>query len=379
MQHNSRPNQVPSMGATYNANVRRASNSILPSGPSPTSQTFQSTHVRTFSNSLPTPTMRVGSAPLPTPNPGLQLPPHLAAINRSALSNGPRPSQLMQNLEIQTMRPQSSGQHVSPTTISPNETLVNPPPSLIAPTPTFPTNVAAMMSQPNRSSPSNTPTITRSPQGCEYVDAPVSILPNLHHSNIGKPNSNSASPIPHPRAMHLKRESMSVDSDLSNESHKKPRLGSPIIDRCTPLPSPSVPPSTAGRDISTEATISETNPTHAPEQFAEEDDDEEEIVEVGPDGLRLVEDILEQVYGENRCAEVLCWFCKSVPFYSYLSKHITYLAFRFAHPFWQASLWQQIYRYSTYSVYWRYRPRTRTALYKRTSWRLESSPCWCII
>jgi hypothetical protein len=334
MQHNSRPNQLPNMGATSNANVRRASNSILPSGPSPTSQTFRSTHGHTFSNSLPTPTMRVGSAPLPTQNPGLQLPPHLTAVNRSALSNGPHPFQLMQNLKIETTRPQSSGQHVSPTTISPNETLLNFNPSLIAPTPTFPTNVAAMISQPTQFSPSNTPTIRQSPQGYESANATASILPNLHHSNIGTPISNSASPIPHPRTMHLKRESMSVDSDLPSESHKKPRLESSIMDQNTPPPpSPSVPPSTTEQDILTEATISETNPTHAPEQLAEEDDDEEEIVEVGPDGLRLVEDILEQVYGENRRGEVFCWFCKSVPFYSYMSKHIVYLAFRFAHPF----------------------------------------------
>ncbi|KAF9478174.1 hypothetical protein BDN70DRAFT_65412 [Pholiota conissans] len=244
------------------------------------------------------PTVRVGSAPLPNQNPSIRLPPPLNAFNES-IRNASHSTQVMPNSD-------SSRNHISQqTTISPNDTLINPHPTLLAPTP-MPANVSTTM--PASTLPMTyTSNTGQSFQRTEPITATAASMPPTVRSDTDALHSNASSPILPSRTMGLKRESMSMDIDVPNGSNKKPRVQSPGIDLNTPPPpSPSVPPPSALSELS----MSEA-PSAVPDgQAVVEEDDDDEVVEVGPDGLRLVEDILEQVYGENRRGEVVCWFCQ---------------------------------------------------------------------
>ena len=166
------------MGTTLN--VRRASIANPPSD-SHMSQAVRPTPLPPSNN----PTIRVGSAPLPSQNPVTGLPPPLNAFNES-VRNASHATQVMPNSD-------SSRNHIpQQTTISPNDTLINPHPTLLAPTP-IPANVSTIT--PASTSPTTyTSNAGQSLQRTDIIDTAESMPPTLR-SDTDVLHSNASSPV----------------------------------------------------------------------------------------------------------------------------------------------------------------------------------------
>ncbi|KJA29919.1 hypothetical protein HYPSUDRAFT_196225 [Hypholoma sublateritium FD-334 SS-4] len=104
--------------------------------------------------------------------------------------------------------------------------------------------------------------------------------------------------------------SAELDTRLA-EPNKKPRLHSSDMELSTPLSPSATPSAISTPNVLEGPAVSLIQSTANSSEQTVDEEEEEEVVEIGPDGLRLVEDILEQVYGENRRGEVVCWFCKN--------------------------------------------------------------------
>lgn len=264
--------------------------------------------------------IRIGSAPLPNPPHRIDLPPPPASAPLDA-ELLVKSFDSIRNARVQpalSMFPVTGQQLAMPTTVSPNDIYIAPPNNMLAaPVPTFPLSsrvpfqIAASFASPL----SQPAIISNIPSADELVE-----LRSAYSSpsdTMALKNGNPSHPSP---STSLKREVASLeksDRDVMEESNKKPRLGSSDMDLTSYTNELDI------SSIATEATVFKlpilpviSTPTdETMEQTLdadEEEEEEEEIVEVGPDGLRLVEDILEQVYGQNRRGEVVCWFCKLV-------------------------------------------------------------------
>ncbi len=315
-------------------NLRRASAPVMqmnlhPIGQNAYGQTF---HPPSQPHNVQT-TVRTGSVPLP--NQTLQVniplapasaPPNVVSSNTASSFFAPP----MSNFQVPVAPPDlpQESQNRLPTTVAPNDTYISHPEKspLPAPIPIMPANVHVDIPYT-----ASFPSTSSSPQfNVEQViqrhDTATSSSP-MHpgHDTLRTltPSSNSASP--YLCISHLKREATSAEHDTQiGEPSKKPRLDSPDMEMSTSL-SPSTGPFSNPTlnviDIpavpSIQSTVCSSEQTGSSEQTVDEGEEEEEIVEIGPDGLRIVEDILEQVYGENRRGEVICWFCKSVSFWQF--------------------------------------------------------------
>ena len=319
----------PSTGNVQNMqNLRRASAPVLqmnlhPIGQNPYGQTFHppsqphdvQTTVRTGSVPLPNQTFQVNIPPAPA-----SAPPNVVSSNTASSFFAP-PMSNSQVLVAPLDLPQSSQNHL-PTTVAPNDTYISHPEKspLPAPIPIMPANVHVDIPYTT-----SFPSTSSSPQfNVEQItqrhDSATSSSP-MHpgHDTLRTmtPSSNSSSP--HLRISHLKREAISAEQDTQiGEPNKKPRLDSSDMEMSTslsPSTGPFLNPTLDVIDIPAVPSIQSTVSSSG--QTVDEGEEEEEIVEIGPDGLRIVEDILEQVYGENRRGEVICWFCKSVSFWQF--------------------------------------------------------------
>ncbi|KAF8969508.1 hypothetical protein BDZ97DRAFT_2072501 [Flammula alnicola] len=319
MQQYPRPYQDPLVEMANNVrNERRSSNS--------TTQTFQPIPLRGSSQSSTSPATRTGSAPLPakrhTPplnqHANVELPP--TPLSASSVFAPPPFSSSTKNYPSRSVlpTPPTTAEYpaqpaiVIPTTVSPNDTYLNPRstmqvPSKVVPSPT----------------PSGFPYAPHPTHTVQEGETPKTPTPVPYRSGNDASSSSSASPAPHPRPTPLKRESVSLSDGLgewTEESNKKPRLEEPASGQNTPGPSstfPSLspspadvkpPPAEAASQVQVEMQVDSGVP--GSQEGEQEEHEEDEVIEVGPDGLRLVEDILEQIYGEDRRGEVTCYFCK---------------------------------------------------------------------
>lgn len=277
-------------------------------------------------------TMRTGSVPLPNQTFQANLPPPPASAPPNGMSlntNSTFFASSMSNSRVQVPPPdlpQSSQNYSLPTTVSPNDTYISHPEKspLPAPIPIIPANVHVNIPYPApfpSSSSSPKPSVGQIMQRHDSARSSSPMYPG--HSGFGTMTPSSSSASPHLRISHLKRETMSAELDAQlADPNKKPRLHSSDMELSTPL-SPSATPSAISTPsvLEVPAVSLIQSMANSSEQTVDEEE-EEEIVEIGPDGLRLVEDILEQVYGENRRGEVVCWFCKSVLFGQFLSLNL---------------------------------------------------------
>ena len=241
------------------------------------------------------PTVRTGSAPLPSNTnvvnqpPAVNLPPPPPSASSILTHTSVFPPQ-----SAPLSAPSPSQQEQPPVqTISPRETYINPP------------------SQP-QAQPSNTLPLA---QQSQYVTSPPPAAPS---QNIGQTEMASA---------------------VSNLSLNTPVVTEPVS---TSFYQSSAPPSTAASyqqqvppqhtqvtsppvdhglqqnvPVGVAESVSQTSfvgHDDAMEVDAEGEEESEEEVELGPDGLRLVSDCLDQLFGESRVGQIVCPLCQSVLF-----------------------------------------------------------------
>jgi hypothetical protein len=146
------------------------------------------------------------------------------------------------------------------------------------------------------------------------LPSPVIVSPQNVTVPSNQPEPLSApTPVP-PPAASLKRDSISDQgvAELTEEPNKKPRLEHSLLE-------PSPIDSTAGPSLAplleppTEAPtpVSEVQEAMKVDGGDEHEGSEDEMIEVGPDGLRLVKDCLEEIFHEPKeDGSVICKLCE---------------------------------------------------------------------
>ena len=219
---------------------------------------------------------------------------------RSPLSGQPINAQF--HSVLTNMNPQASSVR-SPSTTSPKSMAPTPltsaEPHVVPITPVVSSYDTYPNQQPGLTPPLPSPVIV-SPQN---VSVP---------SNQSEPLS-APTPVP-PPAASLKRDSISDEgvAELTEEPNKKPRLEqsclepSPIDSAAGPSPAPLLEPPT---EVPTP--VSSVQEAMEVDGGGEQEGSEDEMIEIGPDGLRLVKDCLEEIFHEPKeDGSVICKLCE---------------------------------------------------------------------
>jgi len=203
--------------------------------------------------------------------------------------------------------------HPAPTSMNPQASSVRSPsitsPNLIVPTPltSAESHVAPM-------TPVVPSYLNQQPGPTPPLPSPVIVSPQ----NVSVPPNQSellSVPVPvPPPAASLKRDSISDQDvvELTEEPNKKPRLEhshlepSPTDSTAGPSPAPLLEPPT---EVPTP--VSEVQEAMELDGGDEHEGSEDEMIEVGPDGLRLVKDCLEEIFHEPKeDGSVICKLCE---------------------------------------------------------------------
>ena len=184
-------------------------------------------------------------------------------------------------------------------------------PKLVIPTP--PTNAESHVASMTPAVPPYDTYLNQQPEMTPPLLSPTIVSPQ----NVSGPSNQSeplsTPPVP-PLAVSLKRNSGSDQGEagLTEEPNKKPRLERPHLElsptdptagsSSTPLPEPPV---------EVPVPVSEVQEAMQVDGGDESEGSEDEMIEVGPDGLRLVKDCLGEIfYDPKEDGTVICKLCE---------------------------------------------------------------------
>lgn len=148
----------------------------------------------------------------------------------------------------------------------------------------------------------------------QQVHTMPSHAPSISPSVLGDPRLQSP-PAPataqHPSVLPV-QVTQPVNPPVTPAQSQSPQLSQPVVEQ---MPQQELAPDEEAMAVDVEQT-SRSDSAEAPIEEdtnaggqADEDNDDGETVEVGPDGLRLVSDCLDEIFGKDRSGTFVCRFC----------------------------------------------------------------------
>ncbi|KAF5322360.1 hypothetical protein D9619_000493 [Psilocybe cf. subviscida] len=253
--------------------------------------------------------------PVPIPNsaPFPPVSPHNSQFGRSsATPNAPsRPSSLSQ----------ASSPFAPPITMPQNQPLNAQTPSHSLTLKRNSPSISDMPDQTIDDVSHKRPRIDGPPQVPKDISGlPSPMTPSMQHVHT----MSGSVPPPPPSAHHLQSSPLTAQRSPELPVEVKQPINPPVTPAQSQSPQPSKPveqlskqeivPEAEGMAVdfeqpnkpdSAEASMEED----ATEKAGKDDDDDGEIVQVGPDGLRLVSDCLDELFGTDRTGTFICKFC----------------------------------------------------------------------